>query len=214
MRALAICALVACGGAPPPPLWPLADDSFASARAALVTVSAGTKTGAGFIVDPDGLVATDLHVIQGEARILITLDGDTTEYPVAQIVGFDPARDLAVVRIETHGRLPALRIAEAAAGQRVQSLGVAGSLEGVISAVRVLSPELSVLQIPAPHPEDWRGPVLDERGAVVGVVVAFTTDAKPLVLAVPAHHLRALLDHPIALPPAEFAAKTANLPRS
>src|SRR5438067_2415470 len=72
---------------------------FDEASPAIVRVEAGgEKIGTGFIVDKDGIVATNLHVVAGEAEINVRLH-DGTILKVQQIAGVDPGRDLALLKI-------------------------------------------------------------------------------------------------------------------
>ena len=60
--------------------------------------------GSGFIVDEDGLVVTNNHVIESATEIIVTLN-DGTRHP-AELVGRDPKTDLALLQIEVDERLP------------------------------------------------------------------------------------------------------------
>src|SRR5690242_2109768 len=66
---------------------------------AIVRIEAGeAKVGTGFVVDKSGIVATNLHVIEGEATIKVrTFDGATL--PVMSIAGMDRGHDLALLRV-------------------------------------------------------------------------------------------------------------------
>src|SRR3546814_17589884 len=57
-----------------------------------------TALGSGFIIDADGYVVTNNHVIDGASEVTVRL-GDETTYP-AEIVGSDPATDLALLQID------------------------------------------------------------------------------------------------------------------
>ena len=57
-----------------------------------------TALGSGFIIDKDGIVVTNNHVIQGAEDILVSVDG--SEYK-AEVIGKDPYMDLAVLKIES-----------------------------------------------------------------------------------------------------------------
>ena len=132
------------------------------ASPAIVRVEADDdKVGTGFIVDGTagkGLIATNLHVVAGATRIRIhTFDGK--DYQVARIGGLDPDRDLALLEINDNPALPTLTIGDSdvlTAGDPITAIGnPLGVLDysvsnGLISSVRVLSPELKLLQISAP----------------------------------------------------------------
>src|SRR5690606_33043802 len=107
---------------------------------------------------PDGLIATNLHVIEGESNIRIRLYKDPTEYPATVIAGMDKNRDLALLRIKANKPLPALRLSDSSAvsaGDRIYAIGNPLGVfdysitDGLISQVRPLSGELTLLQISA-----------------------------------------------------------------
>jgi hypothetical protein len=149
-----------------------------------------------------------------------TLDG--TLYAVRRIAGLDPNRDLAVLDIDAKKALPTLRLGDSdalVAGDQVTAIGnPLGFLDysvsaGLISSVRVVAPELTVLQISVPISQGSSGgPLFNQFGEVVGVTTAIITAGQNLNLAVPANYLRPLLAHPIALALDEFARKTTERP--
>jgi len=65
--------------------------------------------GSGFVVDRNGYILTNNHVVENATRIQVTLPGDTTKYP-AKLVGTDPELDLAVLKIDAGKQLTPLRI--------------------------------------------------------------------------------------------------------
>src|SRR3546814_2249884 len=67
-----------------------------------------TALGSGFIIDADGYVVTNNHVIDGASEVTVRL-GDETTYP-AEIVGSDPATDLALLKIDADEPLPFLEL--------------------------------------------------------------------------------------------------------
>jgi len=92
---------------------------------AIVRIEAGDGTGTGFIVDKTGLIATNLHVVVGRREIKIKLPGGET-FPVMQIAGVDPARDLALLKISSPNPLPVLRLGDSSimvAGDQVVAIG-------------------------------------------------------------------------------------------
>ncbi len=60
--------------------------------------------GSGFVIDPDGYIATNSHVIDGADEIIVTLNNDK-EYK-AEVIGQDPKTDLALLKIEARDKLP------------------------------------------------------------------------------------------------------------
>ena len=95
------------------------------ASPAIVRIDVGDGAGTGFFVHPSGVLATNLHVIFGKREINITLhDGRT--FPALQVVGLDPARDLALLKIEAGKPVPVLSLGDSAAmtaGDQVIAIG-------------------------------------------------------------------------------------------
>lgn len=96
---------------------------------AIVRVEVGTGevrgTGTGFILDKTGLIATNLHVVRGSKDIKVKLYGGDV-YPVVQIAGFDPGRDLALLRIQPVKALPTVRLGDSdamVAGDQIVAIG-------------------------------------------------------------------------------------------
>src|ERR1044071_1322039 len=61
--------------------------------------TASGHVGTGFVLDPTGLLPTNLHVVAGSAQIKVRL-ADGNIYDVNQVVGFDRLHDLALLRIQ------------------------------------------------------------------------------------------------------------------
>lgn len=159
------------------------------------TVRAGN--GSGFVIDPEGFIVTNNHVVDGATRVdIIFSDGVRTR---AQIVGRDPYSDLALLKVNRTG-LPFLELADSSeikVGQRVVAIGnpfgLAGTMTlGIVSALgRTLSEAASdggsyanpdIIQTDAAiNPGNSGGPLLDLRGRVIGVNTAIRTSA-PSVL--------------------------------
>jgi S1-C subfamily serine protease len=140
-------------------------------------------TGSGSILDENGNVLTNYHVIKDAARLFVTLsDGANVE---AAVVGVDPENDLAVIRFDPDGRkLVAVALGSSRSlvvGQRVIALGNPFGLErtltvGVVSSLRrPLQTEegyiiRELIQTDAAiNPGNSGGPLLDLDGRMVGI---------------------------------------------
>ena len=205
----------AASAAPSAPLSPA--QIAARTTPSIVSIRSVESLGTGFIIRKDGWIATNLHVVAG-AEDLIVATPDRHEYPVVEVLAIDEARDLAIVRVEAKDLTPlVLGDSEAVhAGDSVVAIGHPLGLEdtvsnGLVSAVRVLDPTLTVLQISAPiAPGSSGGPLFSDRGEVIGVATAFISQAQNLNFGIPVQYLKELAKdtHPMSL--AAFAAATAT----
>lgn len=111
------------GGSSPTPLT--AKEILQRSTSAIVRIEIEGGSGTGFILDKSGLIATNLHVVAGSRKIQIKLHGGET-YPVMEIAGVDPGRDLALLRIQPAKALPTLRLGDSdamSAGDQVIAIG-------------------------------------------------------------------------------------------
>jgi S1-C subfamily serine protease len=141
------------------------------------------NTGSGIIWDERGHVLTNFHVIQGASALSITLKDGSTH--AARVVGVDPNKDLAVLKIEANpARLAPVkrgRSAQLVVGQKVLAIGNPFGLDhtltvGVISALgreiqSVAGTTIdNVIQTDASiNPGNSGGPLLDSAGGMIGV---------------------------------------------
>ena len=154
--------------------------------------------GTGFIVTPDGYILTNHHVIEGAERITVSLPDKRTFS--AQVIGSDPLTDIAVIRIPATG-LPAIPLGDSdstSVGEWVLAIGNPGfddtsTLDftvtgGIVSAkgrgLQVLGANESqtnlviedFLQTDAViNPGNSGGPLVNLRGAVIGINTAIAT---------------------------------------
>ncbi len=140
-------------------------------------------TGTGFVWDNTGHIVTNYHVIQGANGARVTL-ADQSSYD-AQMVGFFPDRDLAVLRIDApRDKLPPIALGtsrDLQVGQRVYAIGNPFGLDqtltlGIVSALgREIESFNSrtikgVIQTDAAiNPGNSGGPLLDSAGRLIGV---------------------------------------------
>jgi hypothetical protein len=174
--------------------------------------------GTGFVVDPNGWIATNFHVIADGNEITVTF-ADKRELRVVQIVSADLERDLVILRVEAKG-LPVLRLAEAGAvraGDTVVAIGHPLGLEdtisnGLVSAVRHVNSGLEVLQISAPiAPGSSGGPLFNDRGEVIGVATMILRGGQNLNFGLPVEYLAKLRAHPAPVDLGTFRAMTTRL---
>src|SRR5215510_10163601 len=139
----------------------------------------GEGAGSGFIINPDGQILTNNHVVSGTARLTVTL-ADKKTYK-ARILGRDPRNDLALIKIDADRKLPALKLGDSegiVVGQKVLAIGnpfgFGGTLTtGVVSSLdRNIQTEERNLEglvqtDAAINPGNSGGPLLDSRGNVI-----------------------------------------------
>jgi serine protease Do len=158
--------------------------------------------GTGFVLSADGRVATNLHVIGGATEIDVVLH-DGTRLPVKEIAATDPSRDLAVLSVTPPKPLATLPLGnsdEIQPGDPVVAisnpLGVLDYTvsDGLISSVRQVSGELTILQISAPISQGSSGgPLFNQYGEVIGVATFISGAGQNLNFGIPSNYLRPLL---------------------
>lgn len=175
-------------------------------------------TGSGFVIAKEGLVVTNLHVI-GEGQPLQVEFSDGTKRKVSEIYASDRHFDLAVLRISPGKKdYPALVVGDsdtAKQGDVILGFGaprglVSSVVPGAISAIRKLeegfvkegeTPEFPMLQLAMPIEQgNSGGPVVNVKGEVIGIVTLRHRVTENLGFAVPASHLRKLLEKPNPVP--------------
>ena len=152
--------------------------------------------GSGFIIG-NGLIATNVHVIEGSSSAYVLLNGMEKKYKVDGFIAIDKENDLVILKVpEIYGdvlELGSENLPEI--GEKIYAVGNPKGLngtfsEGIISGVRDLSTS-QVLQITAPiSPGSSGGPVLDSNGKVIGIAFASFSSGQNLNFAIPVKYLK------------------------
>jgi hypothetical protein len=199
-----------------------AKDMVTAFKPAIVRIEVGPdRVGTGFVIDGSGLVATNLHVVVAADDIKVKM-ADGAVHAVKRVRAYDKDHDLAILDIDPPGEVPALKLGDsdaAAPGDPVLAIGnPLGVLDytvsdGLLSAVRVLSPEMTLLQTTAPISQGSSGgPLFNGYGEVIGIVNAFLGGGQNLNFAIPAKYLVTLATSPSRPQTmAEFKAATEKL---
>ena len=151
--------------------------------------------GSGFIIDKDGYIVTNNHVIDNADKIVVILN-DEKEFD-ATIIGRDKNTDLALIKIEAKNDLPVLNFGDSdtlKVGQWVVAIGNPFGLEqtvtaGIVSAKgRVIGsgPYDDFIQTDASiNPGNSGGPLIDMDGKVVGINTAIVAGGQGIGFAIP-----------------------------
>lgn len=144
--------------------------------------------GSGFIINDDGEIITNNHVISGSQNITVTLSDqkDQKQYK-ATVLGIDRRNDLALLKIHADRKLPIVHLGDSdniLVGQKVLAIGNPFGLEGTLTTGIVSSLGRSLqnedgnnleglIQTDAAiNPGNSGGPLLDSHGGVIGINTA------------------------------------------
>ncbi|HCR31746.1 MAG TPA: hypothetical protein DIV79_17215 [Opitutae bacterium] len=168
-------------------------------------------SGSGFLWDRSGHIVTNFHVVQGATRIAVTLiDGNTY---VAQIIGVEPGKDLAVLKIDmrstnvTPFEEKVANSAELLVGQKAIAIGNPYGLDhtltvGTVSALgRSMSSIVEgitirdMIQTDAPiNIGNSGGPLLDSRGQLIGMNTSILRGSTGIGFAVPSNTINRIVN--------------------
>jgi serine protease Do len=181
----------------------LFDGPFESAQPKRDGDSARRGEGTGFIIDADGSILTNQHVIDGAERITVRLsDGRNL---LARVVGSDPDTDVALVKVDGQAGLPVAPLGDSSAlrmGEWVCAIGNPLGYEhtvtvGVVSYLgrKLFDASLdNYIQTDAAiNFGNSGGPLINSRGEVIGINAAISSRASNIGFAVPINGARAIL---------------------
>jgi S1-C subfamily serine protease len=148
------------------------------------TEGGGTATGSGFVIDDEGHILTNNHVVEGASDIKVKLGGADRSYS-AKVVGADPASDVALLKVEAPAEnLHPLALGDSSkveVGDPVVAIGNPFGLDstvtsGIVSALQrqIEAPNgfsiSHVIQTDAAiNPGNSGGPLIDAEGRVIGI---------------------------------------------
>lgn len=174
--------------------------------------------GSGFVIDSDGHILTNYHVIESARQVEVTTS-DKKKYK-AQIIGVDPPHDLAVIQIPSKS-VPQAEIGDSKnliVGQKVFAIGnpfgLSGTMtRGIISSIRSLRGERGFIDEAiqtdaAINPGNSGGPLLNSRGQVIGINSMILTggveQSAGIGFAIPINTAKAVLDDLVHLGRARY----------
>jgi S1-C subfamily serine protease len=163
--------------------------------------------GSGFIIDGDGIILTNAHVVDNASKVVVTLkDGRTFD---GEVRGTDEVTDLAVVKIKTQGeRLPvaplgtsgnlqvgdwAIAVGNPVGLDNTVTLGIISTLGRSAAQAGIPDKRVDFIQTDAAiNPGNSGGPLLNAQGEVIGINTAIRADANGIGFAIPIDQAKAL----------------------
>ncbi len=146
--------------------------------------SGGTATGSGIVLDDKGHILTNNHVIEGASKIQVKLGESDHEY-TAEVVGTDPASDLALIQVEAPtSELDPLKLGDSSAVEvgdpvvaignpfgldRTVTSGIVSALQRQIQAPNGFSIDNVIQTDAAINPGNSGGPLINSAGEVIGI---------------------------------------------
>jgi serine protease Do len=139
--------------------------------------------GSGFIIERDGTILTNNHVIENAQKIVVKLPNDERQF-TAKVVGRDPKTDLAVIKIDFKGDLPVAPLGNSdrlQVGEWIAAMGSPFGLQNTITAGIVSAKSRQIgagpyddfIQTDASiNPGNSGGPLINMHGEVVGINTA------------------------------------------
>ncbi len=168
-----------------------------------------TGQGSGFIIDSNGIILTNAHVVSKADRVTVTLkDGRSFE---GEVRGTDEVTDLAVVKVDAQGQnLPiaslgnssnvkvgdwAIAVGNPVGLNNTVTLGIISTLERSSAQAGIPDKRVDFLQTDAAiNPGNSGGPLLNAKGEVIGINTAIRADAMGIGFAIPIDKAKSLKD--------------------
>lgn len=161
--------------------------------------------GSGFIIDPNGIIITNAHVVNRADRVNVILkDGRTFQ---GKVQGADEVTDLAVIKIDgknlpvaSLGNSDQVKVGDWAIAvgnplglDNTVTLGIVSTLQRSSAQVGIPDKRLDFIQTDAAiNPGNSGGPLLNEQGEVIGINTAIRPDAMGIGFAIPVNTAKAI----------------------
>jgi putative serine protease PepD len=144
----------------------------------------GVATGSGFVIDGEGHVLTNNHVVEDASKVTVKLGASDTQY-TAEVVGADPANDLALLKVDVPAKeLHPLKLGDSDAAEvgdpvvaignpfgldRTVTSGIVSALQRQIQAPNGFSIDNVIQTDAAINPGNSGGPLINSAGEVIGI---------------------------------------------
>ena len=159
--------------------------------------------GSGFIIDKEGFIVTNNHVVENADKIKVILS-DEKEYD-AEIIGRDANTDLALIKIKPDHNLPVSKLGDSDAlkvGQWVVAIGSPFGLEYTVTAGIVSAKSRDIRSGPyddfiqtdaSINPGNSGGPLINMKGEVVGINTAIIAGGQGIGFAIPINIAKSII---------------------
>jgi serine protease Do len=170
------------------------------------------RRGSGFFINDEGYLITNAHIVNEAKTMWLQIPSFGRKPLFADVVGFCPERDLALLRLKEKdrefiqsqiGTIPWLSLGDSDTVERTSKVMVLGYplgqyrmkvATGIVSGRESAAGRI-FLQITAPvNPGNSGGPLLDDNGTVIGVAIAAASHAQNVGYAIPINELKLILD--------------------
>lgn len=197
-------------------------DIFQRISPAVVYITTQTLTGeqylgSGFIVDSQGVVMTNYHVIQGVQNLSVQLK-DGSSYPAQDVIYYDVNQDVFIFTIPAQN-LPTIPLGDSRAisiGETIFCIGNPLGLEysfsdGLLSGVRDFQ-NLKWLQFTAPiSPGNSGGPLINRQGEAIGMVTFLMLGGQNLNFALAINEIKPFISNSAQMSLADFTKSTLGI---
>lgn len=192
---------------------------IASARNAIVVIETDGGQGSGVLLDSNGVIVTNLHVIEDASDISVRTYSNEV-FEDVDVIDVDETKDLALLKIKGFD-LPVARLGNSnsvKSGQDVFAIGAPRGLEqtvsrGIVSAVRVMDGGFKSIQTDAAiSPGSSGGGLFNESSELIAVLAAYRGDGQNLNFAIPINYVRGMMGQRVKYSEAEFVNMSWQTP--